>query len=341
ARLGNLLGAVEGVPYCIVTAAYLSVDTFFFLSGFLVAYAMINQEKKRILVGVIAVIRRWIRAASPMFFVIMCLYLMPLIIHGPNTEAVFEDLYRHFGVHWWDLLLNITNLVPQLHPVIGTHNLFFVENVYFSLNDYSRMKLDGLGGSASVIFERRHTVEIVLGYQAVWFTQLRINVHLASMDFNAETIETFKTLTEVYILPTYHGACYFTGCIILLVLKKCKPVKLSGVTEAGFWCLCIGCGLTGILTRHCWTVPTDYKGLPAKVAFAFFDRIVWSIFIAWIVFASATGRAGFLGRFLAWPGFVPLSRLSFGVYLTHMPFYFLMHHNARERIFYSYFTLVS
>lgn len=337
-RLGNLLGAVEGVPYCIVTAAYLSVDTFFFLSGFLVAYAMINQEKQRILVGVIAVIRRWIRAASPMFFVIMCLYLMPLIIHGPNTEAVFEDLYRHFGVHWWDLLLNITNLVPQLHPSVLSH-LWYL-SCDFQLFVISVIVLQLLKGKVRACIITFLVLSVICC--AVTAGQMDNPNHDPLVPPVSETFdETFKTLTEVYILPTYHGACYFTGCIILLVLKKCKPVKLSGVTEAGFWCLCIGCGLTGILTRHCWTVPTDYKGLPAKVAFAFFDRIVWSIFIAWIVFASATGRAGFLGRFLAWPGFVPLSRLSFGVYLTHMPFYFLMHHNARERIFYSYFTLLS
>ncbi|XP_037509515.2 nose resistant to fluoxetine protein 6 [Rhipicephalus sanguineus] len=63
--------------------------------------------------------------------------------------------------------------------------------------------------------------------------------------------------------------------------------------------------------------------------------------MAWIWFACTTGRGGFVNRFLSWNALVPLGRLSFGVYLIHVPFYHLMHRISRERRFYSHFVLVS
>ncbi|XP_049515411.1 nose resistant to fluoxetine protein 6-like [Dermacentor silvarum] len=74
---------------------------------------------------------------------------------------------------------------------------------------------------------------------------------------------------------------------------------------------------------------------------AFFDRILWSVFIVWITLACASGRGGFIGRFLSWNAFVPLSKLSFNVYLIHLPFIHLMMHASRERVLWSHFNLVT
>ncbi|KAL1413985.1 hypothetical protein MTO96_007800 [Rhipicephalus appendiculatus] len=73
---------------------------------------------------------------------------------------------------------------------------------------------------------------------------------------------------------------------------------------------------------------------------AFIDRIIWSVCIAWFWFTCTTGRGGFVNRFLSWNGLGPLGRLSFGVYLIHVPFYNLMHRISRERRFYSHFVMV-
>ncbi|KAK8759179.1 hypothetical protein V5799_003194 [Amblyomma americanum] len=51
--------------------------------------------------------------------------------------------------------------------------------------------------------------------------------------------------------------------------------------------------------------------------------------------------AGLLCEFLSWDAFVPLSRLSFGVYLVHSPFFLLTFHISRERIYFSHFFIVT
>ncbi|KAG8325623.1 hypothetical protein J6590_062561 [Homalodisca vitripennis] len=45
---------------------------------------------------------------------------------------------------------------------------------------------------------------------------------------------------------------------------------------------------------------------------------LWVFGAAWIVVACTFGYGGWLGKWLSWPGFIPLARLSFGMYLIHV-----------------------
>merc|ERR1711874_83947 len=49
-----------------------------------------------------------------------------------------------------------------------------------------------------------------------------------------------------------------------------------------------------------------------------FSRPVWALIIGWIVLACTSGYGGFINSILSWEGWLPLSRLSYGAYLTHM-----------------------
>ncbi|KAL1424903.1 hypothetical protein MTO96_019765 [Rhipicephalus appendiculatus] len=52
-------------------------------------------------------------------------------------------------------------------------------------------------------------------------------------------------------------------------------------------------------------------------------------------------QQGCIGDFLAWNIFAPLSRLTFGVYLIHLPFLQLLLRASRERIHWSTFNIVT
>ncbi|KAL1424874.1 hypothetical protein MTO96_019737 [Rhipicephalus appendiculatus] len=45
-----------------------------------------------------------------------------------------------------------------------------------------------------------------------------------------------------------------------------------------------------------------------------------------------------VNKFLSWNAFVPLSKLSYGVYLIHLPLFELMMHSSRERVYFSAFN---
>ncbi|KAF4517902.1 hypothetical protein B566_EDAN001856 [Ephemera danica] len=52
-------------------------------------------------------------------------------------------------------------------------------------------------------------------------------------------------------------------------------------------------------------------------AYVGLSRTVWGLGLAWIVVACCTKHAGIAGTILQWPGWVPLSRLTYCAYLLN------------------------
>ncbi|KAH7938271.1 hypothetical protein HPB49_022020 [Dermacentor silvarum] len=228
-RVINALEYFEHWYTLIVTFGYQAVDTFFFLSGFFIYFKLDKENGNVMIVTVIAIVRRFIRVTVPTFFMIMCIYILPLVASGPNSKEFYSRFYDEIRDHWWDLL-------------------FLVRN---------------------------------------W--------------------------REDFII----------------------------VFQAACWCAALFCGLFCLFVRHLWYRSDGRASEPTRMAHAFTDRILWSVCVAWFMFACATSRAGPLSRFLSWEGLLPLSRLSFGAYLLHVPIQTLSYFIARERTFFSHYTLVS
>ncbi|KAK8762376.1 hypothetical protein V5799_026357 [Amblyomma americanum] len=135
--------------------------------------------------------------------------------------------------------------------------------------------------------------------------------------------------------------CYFSGCVTYLLLKKYRQIKISKMKQVGMWCLTLTCALATVFLKYDWNRGRGPPGQWLKIPLVFIDRIMWSFCVGWTVFACSTNRGGVVRRFLSWSAFVPLSRLCFGIYIVHVPFFFIKSNIARERIFYSHFSLVS
>ncbi|KAM7304861.1 nose resistant to fluoxetine protein 6 [Ixodes scapularis] len=269
-RMVNALHYFEHWYTLIVTAGYLGVDIFFFFSGFLLYYTLNKQTRNRMFVAIVAVFSRFLRTTVPMFFVIMCMYLLPLIASGPDSNEFYTKFYREIKRHWWDLLLQLRN---------------WRQDIAFST------------------------------LQHVWYISADFQLFLLSV-----------VIIQVFKNKKWWAACIFA--VLSVVSCGISAWQVHGNHIPPFM----------VPVAEELRDPTSETG---KVFFAFSDRMVWSVCLAWITFACSTGRGGILNRFLSWDGFVPLSRLSFGVYLIHFPFYLFTYHIARERVFFSHFTLVS
>jgi len=47
-------------------------------------------------------------------------------------------------------------------------------------------------------------------------------------------------------------------------------------------------------------------------------RNVWGACLCWVVIACVTGNGGFVNTILSWPALIPLSRLTYCIYLLHI-----------------------
>ncbi|KAL1427934.1 hypothetical protein MTO96_003092 [Rhipicephalus appendiculatus] len=107
-----------------------------------------------------------------------------------------------------------------------------------------------------------------------------------------ETYEDYvKMLTDVYMLPTYHAASFFGGCITFYVVGKFKNEKISKGVQVMLWSVVIIFTVACVVYRFEWTRGTKHSEL-AKVSLAFWDRIHWTLVLALFTFILVSGRGG-------------------------------------------------
>ncbi|XP_077536431.1 nose resistant to fluoxetine protein 6-like isoform X2 [Haemaphysalis longicornis] len=338
-RLANALVYFEHWESVIVTAGYQAVDMFFFLSGFLLYYTLNKQTSNRAVVAVVAIVRRFIRATVPTFFMIMCIYVLPLIASGPNSKAFFTRFYGEIHEHWWAILLQVRNWRTNIMRSVLPH-------IWYLSADFQLFVISVL---VIQVFKAKKWLTVAV-FAALSLTSCALaawqiyGTHM--MPFMIPVVRSLSivqdTVDKSYAGTFYHGVCFFSGCITFVLTQKFgRKARISALVQGGYWCVALSCGLYSVFMKCDWYRSDEPATEAIRMVSSFADRILWSLCMAWFVFACTTGRAGPVARFLAWDWFVPLSRLSFGVYLIHSPLYIFSHHIARERIFFSHYTLVS
>lgn len=334
----NMLFFFDNWTCTILSAGFLSVDAFMFISGFLLAHSVYNQKRHPIFIAVIGIVRRYIRVMVPVVFLIICMQLLPLVVQGPTTGQYYRNFQDMIDRHWADFLLQIYNFKHEVHSIALIHvwyvsvdfQLFLVSLVVLLAFRWSKFWC----GTAFLVLSLLSCVVSAM------------QVHKTEMPpFMIAITENFRTAQDImnkyYVLPYYHALCFFSGCTAWLAKDYFSGRTLPKVATACCWFASLGCGVTCVFIRFSWYHEREPTTELGKLSTAFFDRILWSICLSWITLTCSTKRGGIMESFLSWKGFAPLGKLSFAVYLVHMPFYDLMNHVARERTYYSHFSLVT
>lgn len=85
----------------------------------------------------------------------------------------------------------------------------------------------------------------------------------------------------------------------------------------------------------------DYKATVVESAFyESFSRVCWAISLSWIIFACIHGYGGPINWFLSLPQWQPLARLSYSIYLVHLPIQLLIVASARIQLNFTDFLAV-
>ncbi|XP_077486043.1 nose resistant to fluoxetine protein 6-like [Amblyomma americanum] len=274
----------------------------------------------------------------PTFFMIMCIYILPLIASGPNSKEFYNRFYAEIRAVWWDFLLLVRNwkeddiipILPHLWYLSTDFQLFLVSVIVIQAFKAKKALVVALFGLLSFVF-------CVISAWQVYDARIPPFMIALTQSYSLYLDQSNK----YYKLPFYHGVCFFSGCITFLFVQKYRHRRISNIFQAACWCVALFCGLFCLFVRHAWYSRDGRAPEPTRMFYAFADRILWSVCLAWFVFACTTRKAEPLRCMLSWQGLLPLSRLSFGVYLLHSPIQMLSFHIARERTFFSHYTLVS
>lgn len=305
---------VKRYGFMVVSNAYFCVDSFFVLSGLLVTYLTLSKMKKkdgRIHWLLFYFHRYWrltpVLAVTMLFY----LYITPYFGHGPYAQIASERPLC--PKYWWTNLLYINNFYPveSVNMCIGW--------VWYLANDMQFFIISPL-----IIIPLYYFPQLgffLMGLLCLISVTVTGSL-VAVYDFKSDLLSPRPPgpifADVVYDKPYCRITPYLVGMALGYVLYKYpkKSFRINWIVVLLCWVISCGMGYACVYsvysnyTGHTW--PTS-----VNVTYEMFCRLVWGIFVAWVIFACYYGYGGWVNSFLAHPAWAPLGRLSYTIYMIH------------------------
>ena len=301
-----------------------SVDAFFLSSATLSAYLTFrDMEKHKKFRCTYFYLNRFFRL-SPMYY-LFTFIAYKLSVHFGQGPMWFSEDYHSCANSWWYNIFYLTNTLPLMDMcmlatwhICADMQLFVFSPIFIVLLYHSLYY--GLIAIILAMIAATTTVGFVAAKNGYWAATLA----------NPQSIDQIAGL---HVQPYHRINTYLTGILLGYILYK----KYSVAT------LPVGNWLKQLINMVLWsvaiylcTVPTLFSTYGEfnhthhfsdfeNVTFLMFTGLAFSIGLSIIIYICNTGYDGMFSSFLSWPGWDPLARLIFGVFLIHqmVAFYIL------------------
>ena len=314
----------------VISNATFSVDTFFFLSGLLVAYLSMREMKRKNgrFPFLSYYLHRYLRLTPTYAFVIFFSWLLMMhLADGPTYHLqTWEESssYQNCKKYWWTNLLYINNMYPwkmddECIPwtwYLANDMQFYIFSPLILIPLYFLFPL-GLVISAIIVVVSLVVSGALAGvydYQANGFYYLAYK-----HTFHKTLTDTTQYNDLLYIKPWHRVAPYIVGLILGYVLYRFRPSTKRYIYYPVFLVMWI---LSGIfLMSTLYGLYFQWHGHVPKTAdnviYITFTRFTWSLGLALLVFSCHYGYGGPINQFLSMKFWIPLSRVSYNAYLLH------------------------
>ncbi|XP_033734150.1 LOW QUALITY PROTEIN: nose resistant to fluoxetine protein 6-like [Pecten maximus] len=295
----------------------LSVDSFFTLSGLLVSYLFMKEmkrEKGRINWFMFYFHRIWRLTPAYMLVMFLDMSLFRYLGDGPFFSKDGPD-GKFCRKNWWTNILYINNLVNSKEMCFGwswylaNDMQFYVVSPLLLVPLYFSKKI-GL----AVNFLTLLGIAILTGVVSSYYDLLPT---IISTDITAMG-STTHYFYDYYVVPWCRMGPYIVGIVTGYIIYRTdgkfkipKAINLLIWVAMAITACVVVYGISGPVTGNQWDngVAALYNAV---------HRSVWGMCLCWVIFACVTGNGGLVNDFLSWKLFVPLGRLSYCIYLTHV-----------------------
>ncbi|XP_062587968.1 nose resistant to fluoxetine protein 6-like [Saccostrea cucullata] len=301
----------------VVGAGY-GVDTFYMISGMLLAFIQLKQMaklKKDPKPGKIGYYvfyyyfhRFW--RLTPMYMIILMIYtcLTLYLGNGPMWPKQIDSA-EYCRENWWTNILYVNNLVHTDKQCMAW--------TWFLANDMQFYVV-------SIILLFFLTVNIKLGSFFVFLlmsagiVSAGIKEHKYNGSFFTMQSDGGAFWNNVYITPWCRVAAFCVGLFLGVIFYKKPKANLTRTKAFIGWCVAVTVGFTLV---YCTYSENKKNGETwsrnFRAVYESLGRPLWSVCVAWVIAACHYGRGGVVNSILSWSGLVPLSRMSYAVYLVH------------------------
>ena len=304
----------------VITNGYFSVDSFFFLSGVLVAYLTLREmERKRGRFPVLTYyLHRYLRLTMVYAFILFFYWFLTLHLgSGPTWQSDAGEGSTDYAAcrkYWWTNLLYINNFYPWK---LGEECMGWT---WYLANDMQFFVLAPL-----VLIPLYHVFPVGLLISGVLLAAtFGVNGAISGKhQFSANTLlEPNNDIQsdEIYIKPYCRAAPYIVGILLGFVLFKKLRLKIHWTVNWALygviWAVAAGCCFSTVYGLY-----DSFHGhklsLAENVSYFMFSRFVWAVGLALMVYACHNGYGWVVNDFLSMKFWIPLSRLTYTAYLIH------------------------
>lgn len=316
----------------IVTNGWLAVDTFLFLGGLLVTYRLLpfavpsGPMRAGQMFGLYAknFVRRFFRLSPTIFFVsFFSATLLRFFAYGPRADVLTSFTRDRCGPHWWKDPLFVNNYILGHNEGHDVNDC--LDHCWYTAVDMQLLLILpllllplGLHRVAGLCWLGAVSLGSILTPMSIILVHDLPPVPLHVMSESKK----FEYMWRVYLTPWCRAGPWLAGVWTALALydralAKVKIPKLA-VFLGYLAAISLGLGLVLGLYPYNHVVPDkSYVDNPAmSAAYGALARPVWGLCVAWVVFTCHTGNAGVVNKVLSYPGWRPLGRLTFTMYLT-------------------------
>lgn len=319
-------------PFMGIISASVSVDTFFALSGLLVAYLTLKELKKA---GGIRSFnwfmfyfhRVW--RLTPAYMLILMVFTTLMRYWGSGPMWPTGDVpYDNCKTAWWTNLLYVNNFVHLEKSCIGWTWYLANDMQFYILSPLILIPLFYqivVGGAVSLVF---------LAATIVSTAVIAVTHHYPVQRGEGAPQAGDDDFSKLLYVPCYarmgpYIIGLFTGYLLYRMKSKCRMPKV---------CVLLGWAVSLLICLTIIYSPYSEKGNhifsnSESAAYHALHRTGWGIVICWIVFACATGHGGWINEVLSWKAFIPLGRLTYCAYLIH-PIIMLNYNMSRRQLIY-------
>ena len=306
--------------------AFFAVDTFFFLSGVLVAYIVLRQMNKRKgrFPFVQYYVHRYLRLTPSYGFILFfAWFLTPYLSYGPRISL--HNPYAHqCSKYWWTNFLYINNFIPWelTEQCVGwswylaNDMQFYVISPLILITAYKMFPVSMVisGGLMTCGFLITAVLTGVYRFQSNVFSQIAYNY---SQSPDAPT--NFED--AIYIKPWGRIAPYLVGIMFGYVFYKQYKINfrqkyLNIAIYLTIWFVAAFVALWLVYGLY-FTWHGHVPSMAENIIYITFGRVLWSLCIAAVVYACHTGYGWFINSFLSMKMWTPLARITYNAYLVH------------------------
>lgn len=312
----DLLALKSSLPLSAVYAGFLSVETFFLISGFMVSYSIFKEREDSNVCTpwFLKIWRRYIRLAITPFFLVVVLFIYPIFLRGPVADQIIEDgVVKPCQKYWWRALLHLIN-IGDMTDMCTLHMWYLSCDFQIYLICFGfiiLMKRKPIIGGACLVTLSLAAL-VAVGIQ-IYMKRYVAFVGMVTMDMRL----MFDYVSYVYIKPHQHIASFVAGTISAYVFVNHKPPAITKTHTTLLWILALAMTTVTCLVPYMWESALVSYDPGLGAVYAALYPLLWSLAVSWILYACVTGMGGPVNRFLGLGVFMPLGKLSFSLYLVH------------------------